>query len=346
MVGVPGTHLDAPTADRLRDLGPGGVILFRRNVASASQLRSLVAELRALLARPAWVAIDQEGGRVSRLEPLVGPTPTAAALARAGAAAARDVGRETGRALRALGIDLDFAPVVDLCGPQARNGIGDRAFGATVSAVVPSAGAFLDGLQGAGVAGCLKHFPGLGATVVDSHFALPTADRSIEELEREELAPFRALADRAAMVMVGHGHYPALDPAPRRPATMSAAIVSGLLRRGLGHRGPVVSDDMEMGAIAALDADGAAAAEALGAGCDLLLYGADLDRAAAARDRLARLAGAEASFAARLAEARATLDRAAARWVAPRADEGTWEEACGALRSAAARAAEPSEREA
>jgi beta-N-acetylhexosaminidase len=338
MVGVAGETLDAATARRLGQLHPAGIILFRRNVQSAPQLRELVSGLRESIPRPAWIAIDQEGGRVSRLEPLVGPTPSAARLARAGARAAREVGRATGQALRALDIDLDFAPVIDLCEPEASNGIGDRSFGSATAPVVELAGAFLDGLQDAGVAGCLKHFPGLGSTVVDSHVELPTCDRSRDALERRDLAAFRGLIPRAAAVMVGHGHYPALDPS-RRPATLSAAIVSGLLRDALGFRGLVISDDMEMGAVSALDVDGAAAAAAIAAGCDLLIYGADLGRAEAARDALARRAAAEPAFAARLQQARERLGRAAEERAGHLAPVLPWDAARAALGAAASRVA-------
>jgi len=216
---------------------------------------------------------------VSRLEPWIGPTPTAAALARAGAVTSRAFGAATARALRALGFNVDFAPVLDLCAPDATNGIAERSFGTDAARVALLAGAFLDGLQEGGVAGCLKHFPGLGDTDVDSHLALPTVGRSRERIVTEDLRPYRELAARSACIMVGHGHYPAFDPGEPLPASCSSAIIADLLRRELGYSGLVTGDDMLMGAVSARDRDGLAAVASLRAGCDLLLYCDRLERA-------------------------------------------------------------------
>jgi len=238
------------------------------------------------------------------------------ALGRAGVERTAAFGAATAVALRGLGLNLDFAPVVDLSPPDAPNGIGDRAFGTDPAEVARLAGAFLDALQAGGVAGCLKHFPGLGSTVVDSHAVLPAVRRPRERLEAEDLVPFRALGGRAASVMVGHGHYPAFDPGPARPATCSAPIADGLLRGRLGYTGLVVSDDMEMGAIRDRDPDGRAAVDAVAAGCDLLLYGSDLGRALTARDALLREAETDPRFERRLAAAAARVGRCATTWPA------------------------------
>ena len=243
MVGFEG----AEPLERLRALGPAGLILFSRNLESAGQTIDLTERLKGLLPGPPLLALDQEGGRVSRLEPFIGPTPAAAALARAGSATAKEFGAGTGRALHALGFNIDFAPVVDLCGPEATNGIGDRSFGTDPRLVAELAGSFLEGLQAAGVAGCLKHFPGLGRTAVDSHLELPVASTGLERLQAEDLLPYRLLCPEAASVMVGHAHYPALNPEERLPASCSPEIVNGLLRKELGYGGLVVSDDLEMG---------------------------------------------------------------------------------------------------
>ncbi len=320
MVGVPGGRLDARTTRLLAELQPGGVILFSRNLESPAQTVHLLDDLRERLPRPALFAVDQEGGRVSRLARWIGATPPAAALAAAGEATAEGFGRVTASALRALGFNLDFAPVVDVSGGDATHGIGDRSWGSDPLAVTRLAGSFLDGLEEGGVAGCLKHFPGLGATEVDSHVALPTVLRSRRELEEVELLPFRRLAARAPAVMVAHAHYPALDPTPGVPASLSAAVVSGLLRSALGFGGLVVTDDLEMGAVAPLDVLGDAAPRAIDAGCDLLLYCADLERARRARERLASRARSDAAFRERLRESATTIARFAARWPAPAGD--------------------------
>jgi beta-N-acetylhexosaminidase len=327
MVALPGPALGREDAGRLKRLEPGGVILFLRNLESAGQTTELLRELRRLLPYPLLLALDQEGGRVSRLQPWVGKTPTAVALARAGAEAAGGFGRATAAGLRSLGFNLDFAPVVDLCDEQATNGIGDRSFGTDPERATQLAGAFLDALQAHGVAGCLKHFPGLGPTSVDSHERLPTATISRAELDRSDLVPYRRLAGRAASVMVGHGHYPALDPEPDRPASLSPPVVAGLLREQIGFRGLVVTDDLEMGAAAPWDVDGAAAVRAIAAGCDLVLYCAGLDRAELAREALARAAADDAGFRRRLGQAGRAVAAACGRWPAASGSEAAWDEA-------------------
>jgi beta-N-acetylhexosaminidase len=327
MVGLGGPTLDAEERRLLGELDPAGVILFRRNLEAPEDLSGLLSDLHALLPAPTILALDQEGGRVSRLEPWIGPTPPAAELARGGGQAAFRFGRAIGNGLRALGFNLDFAPVVDLCPPEAPNGIGDRSFGTAAVVVAQVAGSFLDGLQQAGVAGCLKHFPGLGDTDVDSHESLPKVARDLRRLEEEDLLPYRLLGERAAAVMVGHGHYAAIDPQPGLPATLSSTIVQGLLRQRLGFRGVIVSDDLEMGAVAPLDDNGRAAVAAVAAGCDLILYCSDLDRACRAREALIEAAASDPAFAARLEDAARTVTRAAARWPAPRPDLEAWREA-------------------
>jgi beta-N-acetylhexosaminidase len=320
MVGLDGPELDRAAARRLCELAPGGVILFRRNLETPDQAIRLLAAVRRLVPAPTLLALDQEGGRVSRLEPFVGATPTAVELTRAGEPTVRRFGAATGAALSAMGFNLDFAPVVDLCPADARNGIGDRSFGTDPGTVTRMAGAFLEGLQDAGVAGCLKHFPGLGDTVVDSHVELPTIPRGLERLLEQDLEPYLRLGEAAASVMVGHGHYPALDDRQGMPASCSAPIVDSLLRERLGYRGLVVSDDLEMGAVAARDEEGGGAVEAIGAGCDLALYCSDLDRAERAVAALAGAADRDERFGARLIEAEARVRATAERWSAPRGD--------------------------
>ncbi len=331
MVGFRGAGLDDDEIGRLRRLGPGGAILFRRNLETPRRLVELMLALGEVLPAPALLALDQEGGRVSRLEPWIGATPTATRLAEAGPEAARRFGRATGAALSALGFNVDFAPVVDLCAPEAANGIGDRSFGTDPARVATLAGAFLDGLQGSGVAGCLKHFPGLGDTAADTHQLLPVCERDRERLLAEDLAPYAALRDRAASVMVGHAGYAALQADPSRPASLSPEIVRTLLRDEIGYEGLVVSDDLEMGAVAPLDRDGSAAVEAVAAGCDQVLYCSDLGRAERARDALVRAARGDAGFARRLAEAARRVEGTAARWRPPAPDLLRWDQARGEL---------------
>ncbi len=318
--GVAGPDLAANEREILSDLAPGGIILFGRNMVTEERLSRLIGDLLNLLPPSPWLAIDQEGGRVNRLEPFLGPTVSAAERGRLGGEAVEAFGRQTGELLAGFGFNLDFAPVVDLCPADAPNGIGDRSFGEEPSRTAELAGRFLAGLQGAGVAGCLKHFPGLGDTRVDSHLVLPVCSRPLEQMRRKDLLPFKLLADRAAAVMICHAAY--TDPGLSEetggsspgPATLSPRIVHGLLREELGYPGMVATDDMEMGALAPLDRGGSAAVAAIQAGVDMVLYCADLEKALAARDAMAREAAEDPAFARRLMDAATRVEETAARW--------------------------------
>lgn len=316
MVGLPSTELDRATRERLAHIRPGGLILFRRNLQGPEQIAKLIADVRGISLEPLLVALDQEGGRVSRLEPWIGVTPSAVQLTAAGADATRSFARRTAGALLALGFNVDFAPVVDICPSEATNGIGDRSFSTDPERVADQARAFLSGLQGGGVAGCLKHFPGLGATSVDSHQMLPICSRARDELLAIDIEPFRRLAADAAMIMVGHAHYPALEPETDLPATMSRRIVTGLLRESLGFEGLIVTDDLEMGAVAPIDIDGSAAVRAIDAGCELLLYCASLERAERARSALIVRADADERFSRKLQVAASKVEQTSRRWSA------------------------------
>ena len=328
LVGIPGPSLTPELAVRLHALEPAGVILFRRNLIGPDETRRLIGDLRDILPTPSILAIDQEGGRVSRLEPWIGPTPTAERLAASGIETTGRFARATGRALRALGFTLDFAPVVDLSPPDAPNGIGPRSFGTDPGRVSLHAREFLLGLAAEGVAGCLKHFPGLGDTRVDSHHELPRVERDRAALEAD-LRPYHDLRSLSPAVMVGHAHYPALDRVPDRPASCSVDVVTGLLRNELGYDGLAATDDLEMGAVAPRDVEGSAAVEALEAGCDLLLYCSDLDRAERARRAIEDAARGAPALERRLAEAIERVDRFARRFV-PAVDSAApsgWEQA-------------------
>ena len=234
IVGFEGAELTVAERKILRRLKPGGVILFQRNIASGEQLHALVADLRALCGETV-LYVDAEGGRVDRLRNVVGPAPTASALAEARPAVARQAGRWIGLALRHFGFDVDFAPVVDLDRGELDNALDGRYLGATPRAVAARGRAFLDGLQSAGVAGCLKHFPGLGAARMDTHRAGAPIDLSVDGLTLD-LVPFRSLEERAGMIMASHASYAAFDAA--RPATLSPEISTVLLRRTSASAGP------------------------------------------------------------------------------------------------------------
>jgi len=271
MVGIPGPTLDRETRAFVAEHPPGGFILFKRNVRSAVQLRALVADLHGTgPGIQPLVAIDHEGGRVHRLPRPFTHFPPAAVVAAGGDARVEAVGRAMGRELAAVGIDLDFAPVLDVWSNPRNQVIGDRAFGTTPAPAARLALALARGLAHAGVLACGKHFPGHGDTLGDSHFVLPRVRKSCAALARTELLPFRrAIVTGIPALMTAHVRYPALDP--RRPATVSPAICRVLLRRHLGFRGVLFSDDLEMRAVAGHLSPERAAVAALQAGCDMLL---------------------------------------------------------------------------
>jgi beta-N-acetylhexosaminidase len=282
MIGLPGPTLDRGTRAFLAEHPPGGVVLFKRNVRSATQLRRLVAELHDTGAGvPPLVALDHEGGRVHRLPRPFTHFPPAAVVGAHGPRAAEAVGRAMGRELAAVGIDLDFAPVLDVRSNPRNRVIGDRAFATDPCRAARLALALARGLAAGGVLACGKHFPGHGASAGDSHFVLPRVRRSSRALAAVDLPPFAAaVAAGIPALMTAHVVYPALDP--RRPATLSPRILGDLLRGRLGFRGAVFSDDLEMQAVAGRAAPGTIAVRALEAGCDMLLVCRSLPIARAA----------------------------------------------------------------
>lgn len=271
-VGFEGLEVDADLRSFLMELRPGGIILFQRNIAAEEQLVRLTEALHALYEPRPLVAVDEEGGQVSRLRSLSGTLPPAARLAALrDPGAVRGLAGSLGRLLAAAGFDLDFAPVADLCSPAAPNGIGDRSFGTDPELACAMAAAYLDGLADAGVLGCLKHFPGLGPTSADSHHHLPTADKSEEAFSREDLLPYRRLHLRAPVIMVAHGHYPFWAGADPVAATLTSRIVTELLRREIGYTGLALADDLEMKAVSERFPYRELAPRVIEAGCDMAL---------------------------------------------------------------------------
>ncbi len=256
--------------------GLGGVILFRRNARSADQVRGLVQRLRQGLSRadpgsPCLVFVDQEGGRVERIPEGVPRLPSAREMAREPLERFQVRIEAQARALRALGIDVNLAPVCDVVRPGESGVIGDRSFGEDPARVAERAAAHVRASCRGGILPCAKHFPGHGAAPADSHRTLPEVHLGRSELDRCDLLPFRA-AIRAGvpLVMAGHLSFPRVSPGP---ATLSAHWLQEVLRVQLGFRGAVISDDMEMGALAHAGPPGRTAAAAVIAGCDLLIYG-------------------------------------------------------------------------
>jgi len=271
-VGFEGTELPDDLAADVARGRIGGAILFARNVRDPEQVRGLVAALHRAAPedRPLTVGIDQEGGRVQRLRAPWTEWPPMRRLGERGSLEdSRAVGRGLGRELADLGIDLDFTPCVDVDTNPENPVIGDRSFARSPETVAAHAVALLEGLQGEGVAGCAKHFPGHGDTHLDSHLALPRVDHDLERLRRVELPPFRALAEAgAASMMTAHVIVSCLDR--ELPATLAPEALR-LLREEVGYDGLVFGDDFEMAAVADHYGPAEATRLALAAGCDALL---------------------------------------------------------------------------
>ncbi|MBI5623497.1 MAG: beta-N-acetylhexosaminidase [Elusimicrobia bacterium] len=273
MMGVYGTRPDRETVALMRETGAASVLLLARNIDSPAQTRAYTRELVQRLGRPVLFAVDHEGGWVLRFKAGVTAFPGNAALGAAGdERLARWVGRHMARDLRALGIGLNLAPVIDVV-ERYNPGIGIRSFGSDPRLVGGMGAAMIRGMQGEGLHACAKHFPGKGAASVDAHVKLPTISLSRRELSAVHLAPFRrAIKERVASVMTSHVRMPAFD---KVPATFSRKITHGLLRRDLGFKGVIISDDLCMGAVTEAGPVQSAALDALRAGHDLVIVAHD-----------------------------------------------------------------------
>jgi beta-N-acetylhexosaminidase len=273
-IGITGREITDQSRYLLNTIHPGGVVLFARNVGDEDEFRELTHAILTQAPTPPILAIDQEGRRVNRLRNIIGEHPGIAELKNTGnPASAHKLGQTVGQHLRQFKIHLDFAPVLDLehFDDATDNALRERCWGRTPDEVVTWAGSFLDGLQSAGVAGCAKHFPGLGDSQHDSHEQLPTIYRSADQILAEDIVPYRQLLQKLPVIMISHGHYLAFDGQMPIPASTSKNIITGLLRQQLGYTGLVVTDDMEMGAITGAGDLGEAVVEAFIAGADMIL---------------------------------------------------------------------------
>ena len=272
MMGFAGRAPSKAILRLIREFHIGGVILFERNLESPAQAAKLRNALQAPSQKmPLMIAIDQEGGRVSRLPKGFTVFPGSAQLA-AGRSTEQiyRAAEITAKELRAVGINMNLAPVLDVNTNPENPVIGDRAFGASPALVCTMGLAVIAGLQDNHVIACGKHFPGHGDTSADSHKELPVVPHDLQRLREIELRPFaHAIQNGLASIMTAHVRYPALDPG--EPATLSRRILTDLLRAKMGFRGVVITDDLEMKAIADSYGLGEAAVKAIEAGCDLVL---------------------------------------------------------------------------
>lgn len=305
VVGLAGTELSAEERAFLAGRRPSGVLLHPENLASAGQAAALIEEVRAACEPAPLCFVDQEGGPVDRLGPLLGLSfPSPAALSAKGVDRVHECAFLMGRAARLLGFDVDFAPVLDLEQPGTGAVVlAGRTFGFHAEDVVVAGSVFLHGLARAGLASCVKHFPGLGRGPVDSHAALPVVDAHDVDLMVTDVAPFTKLARSADGVMVGHAAYPGFT-GDQTPASLAPRI-HAILRERIGWDGVVYSDDLGMGALSGTPL-GERVVRAARAGCDLLVVSSGLEAATVAADALeAESLASEPAALARIAALRA-----------------------------------------
>jgi beta-N-acetylhexosaminidase len=326
VMGVPGEALDEETASIIKAVQPAGFILFARNIKTPEQLRKLTDSLRAAVKHEPIITIDQEGGRVSRLKEFMSEPPSARQLAmHRDKSLIEKHGRITGKLLRLFGFNLNLAPVLDVeVDDENDNSLKGRTYGRSVDEVVANASAFAAAMTKEGILNCGKHFPGYSSASVDPHHAMPSVNRTFEQMMKLEWLPFRQCVPLLDTMMLGHVSYPLIDPSGL-PATLSPYMVQEILRGELKFAGCTVTDDMDMGAIKEAYGSAEAASRALKAGNDLMLVCHNIkgiseiaaalrlvskDMQNAAYDRISALRARLAAPAPFSLEALATLDQA------------------------------------
>lgn len=302
IVGFEAADMSPGLKSLLTRIQPAGVILFGRNIVSATQTFQLLADCRACVTTPMFTCVDLEGGLVDRLRKVVGPAPSPAEVFATGKRSAyRKHGRVIGDSCRALGLNTDLAPAVDLAFEASRTVMGSRAVSDDPKQVVLYAREFLAGLKSADVLGAIKHFPGLGEANLDTHHELPSVGKSWKKLWAEDLYPFRALKGDAPMVLVSHAAYPQITK-DGTPASLSRKWITNVLRKKVGYCGLVVSDDLEMGGVLAKGPIEHATVEHIRAGGDLALICRQADFVARGYEALVREVERDPKFARRAAE--------------------------------------------
>jgi beta-N-acetylhexosaminidase len=302
IVGFDGAEMSPRLAELLIRIQPAGVILFARNIVNARQTHKLLKDCQARGREPLFTCVDLEGGLVDRFRNVTGPAPSAAdAFSTGDRKLFRKHGAVIGKICSALGFNVDFAPVLDLAFPASRPVMSSRAFSTDPKAVVRYAREFLAGLRSAGIIGAGKHFPGLGEGDLDSHHDLPVIKKSFNRLWAEDLVPYCTMKRELPMVLVNHGNYPAVTR-DRLPASLSKQWITDVLRRRIGYRGLVVSDDLEMGGVLKAAPIEEAAVEFVRAGGDLCLICHQQEYVERAYEKLVRTAERDLRFRRRLLE--------------------------------------------
>jgi len=271
VIGFDGTEMSSGLASLLQNIQPAGVILFARNIVSAEQTYRLLKDCQTQVDTPLFRCVDLEGGTVDRLRNVIGPAPSPAdVFATADRKLFRKHGRVIGENCRALGFNVDFAPVVDLAFEASRGVMSSRAVSHDPRKTIVYVREFLAGLGEGGVLGCGKHFPGLGEGRLDSHHELPVIDKPWKKLWEQDLVPYRRLRRQFPFVMVSHAAYPRVTR-ERTPASLSPKWITDILRKKIGYRGLIASDDLEMGGVLGAAPIEQAAAQHIRAGGNLCL---------------------------------------------------------------------------
>jgi beta-N-acetylhexosaminidase len=271
VMGFDGTVLSHRLHLMLETFRPGGIILFQRNLEDVEQAHALLSESQKVSSTAMFLCVDMEGGTVDRLRDVIAPIPSVAEVAASRSKKLfRKHGRLIGEELRAIGFNTDFAPVLDLKLEVSKPVLGSRTVAAKPKQIIAYAQAFLRGLRDCEILGCGKHFPGLGEASLDTHAELPAIDKPWKRLWKEDLAPYRELRRELPFVMVAHAAYPQVTD-DSRPASLSKEWMSGVLRKKIGYRGLIITDDLDMGGVLAASAVEEAAVETLLAGADMFL---------------------------------------------------------------------------
>jgi beta-N-acetylhexosaminidase len=303
IVGFDGTEMTPRVSSLLTRVQPAGVILFARNIQSPEQTWRLLRDCQKCVATPLFTCVDLEGGAVDRFRDALGATPSAADVFATGD---RELYRKHGEIIgtncRALGFNVDFAPVLDLAFEASQNVMGSRAVSSDPLEATSYAREFLAGLRGAKVLGCGKHFPGLGEGKLDSHHELPLIEKPLKRIWAEDLVPYRTLRRQLPLVMVSHAAYPQVTR-DRTPASLSSVWITDILRKRIGFRSLIVSDDLEMGGVLSAAPIGEAAVGFVRAGGDLCLICHREDYILQAHEALIQAAERDSKFARRVAEA-------------------------------------------
>jgi beta-N-acetylhexosaminidase len=302
IVGFDGTEITPRFSSLLKRMQPAGVILFARNIKTAEQTWQLLRECQNCVSVPLFPCVDLEGGSVDRFREVLGPAPSAADVFSTGDRKLfRKHGQVIGENCRALGFRLDFAPVLDLAFEASRSVMSSRVVSPDPRATAAYAREFLAGLRLAGVLGCGKHFPGLGEGRLDSHHALPVIEKTIQRLWAEDLLPYRMLRAQMPLVMISHAAYP-LVTHDQTPASLSKIWITNILRKRVGYRRLIVSDDLEMGGVLSAASVKQAAVEHIRAGGDLCLICHREDYVAQAYEELMNTIERDPKFAKRVRE--------------------------------------------